>query len=72
MSKQIEHQEIEYQAPPLEGILQSPLQMHRLFKTRDAALDFAKFMREGDVLIQRVIADGKKMWQLTYNKGENY
>lgn len=71
MTEQIQ-QQVEETLPPLEGTLQSPSTMHRLFRTRDAALDFAKFMREGDVLIQRVIADGKKMWQLTYNKGENY
>lgn len=67
MTEKIEQQEL----PPLEGIIQSPSQMQRLFKTRDAALDFAKFMREGDVLIQGGMADGKKMWQLTYNKGES-
>lgn len=66
MTEKIEQHEI----PPLEGIIQSPSQMQRLFKTRDAALDFAKFMREGDVLIQSGMADGKKMWKLTYNKGE--
>ena len=71
MTEQIEHQEIEYQAPPLEGILQSPSQMQRLFRTRDAALDFAKFMGEGDVLIQCGMVDGKEVWQLTYNKGES-
>ena len=68
MSKEIEHQDEEI--PPLEGIIQSPSQMQRLFKTRDAALDFAKFMREGDVLIQGGVVDGKRVWQLTYNKGE--
>jgi len=68
MSKEIEHQDEEI--PPLEGIIQSPSQMQRLFKTRDAALDFAKFMREGDVLIQGGVVDGMKVWQLTYNKGE--
>jgi len=56
--------------PVLEGIIQSPSQMQRLFKTRDAALDFAKFMREGDVLIRCGMIDGVKVWQLTYNKGE--
>ena len=68
MSEQIEHQDDEI--PPLEGIIQSPSQMQRLFRTRDAALDFAKFMREGDVLIQCGVVDGAKVWQLTYNKGE--
>lgn len=63
-------EQIEHQAPPLEGIIQSPLQMHRLFKTRDAALDFAKFVCEGDVLIQGGVVDGQKVWLLTYNKGE--
>lgn len=65
-------EQIEHQVPPLEGILQSPSQMQRLFKTRDAALDFAKFMREGDVLIRGGMVDGKQVWQLTYNKGESY
>lgn len=64
MTEQIEQQEI----PPLEGIIQSPSQMQRLFKTRDAALDFAKFMREGDVLVQGGVVDGKKVWQLTYHR----
>lgn len=68
MAGQIEQQEDEI--PPLEGIIQSPSQMQRIFKTRDAALDFAKFMREGDVLVQGGVVDGKKVWQLTYNKGE--
>lgn len=66
MTEQIEHQDEEI--PPLEGIIQSPSQMQRLFKTRDAALDFAKFMREGDVLIQGGMVDGKKVWQLTYHR----
>lgn len=64
-------EQIEHQAPPLEGIIQSPLQMQRLFKTRDAALDFAKFVCEGDVLIRSGMVGEKKMWQLTYNKGES-
>lgn len=68
MTEKIEQQDEEI--PSLEGIIQSPSQMHRLFRTRDAALDFAKFMREGDILIQGGMQDGKKMWQLTYNKGE--
>jgi len=68
MTEQIEQQDEEI--PPLEGIIQSPSQMHRLFKTRDAALDFAKFMREGDVLVQCGVVDGEEVWQLTYNKGE--
>lgn len=68
MTEQIEHQDEEI--PTLEGIIQSPSQMHRLFRTRDAALDFAKFIREGDVLVQGGVVDGKKMWKLTYNKGE--
>jgi len=68
MTEQIEQQDEEI--PPLEGIIQSPSQMHRLFKTRDAALDFAKFMREGDVLVRCGMVDDEKVWQLTYNKGE--
>lgn len=69
MTEQIEHKDEEI--PPLEGIIQSPSQMQRLFKTRDAALDFAKFIREGDVLIQRGMVGGEEVWQLTYNKGES-
>lgn len=56
--------------PVVEGIIQSPSQMQRLFKTRDAALDFAKFMREGDVLVRCGMIDEEEVWQLTYNKGE--
>lgn len=67
MTEQIEQQDEEL-LPPLEGIVQSPSQMQRLFKTRDAALDFAKFMRDGDVLIQGGMVDGKKVWQLTYHR----
>ena len=66
MTEQIEQQG----ADVLEGTLQHPSQMHRLFKTREAALDFAKFMREGDVLIQCGVVGEEEVWQLTYNKGE--
>lgn len=61
MTEQIEERIIE---------VQSPSQMQRLFKTRDAALNFAKFICEGDVLIQGGMVDGKKVWQLTYIKRE--
>lgn len=65
MTEQIGHQDEEI--PPLEGVVQTPYQRQRLFKTRDAALEFAKVIREGDVLIQGGVVDGVKVWQLTYN-----
>lgn len=68
MTEQIVHQDDEI--PPLEGVIQSPYQMQRLFKTRDAALDFAKVIREGDVLLQSGMLDGERVWQLTYNNVE--
>lgn len=69
MTEQIEQQD----EGALEGIIQSPSQMQRLFRTRDAALDFAKFIREGDVLVKCVVVDEEEVWQLTYNNMEgNY
>ena len=71
MTEQIKHQDEEI--TPLEGTIESPSQMQRLFKTRDAALDFAKDIREGDVLLRGGVVDGKQVWQLTYNNAEgNY
>ena len=68
MTEQIEYQDEE--TPPLEGTIESPSQRQRLFKTRDAALDFAKFMRGGDVLLRGGMVDGKQVWVLTYNNVE--
>ena len=52
----------------VEGQVQSPSQIARLFTNLDALLDFAKWTRPAAFTVQSgVDEDGKAVWQIVYH-----
>jgi len=52
----------------VEGQVQTPSQIARLFTNLDALLDFAKYARPAAFTVQSgVDEDGKAVWQIVYH-----
>lgn len=52
----------------VEGCVQNPSQIARLFTNLDALLDFAKYARPAAFTVQSgVDEDGKAVWQIVYH-----
>ena len=52
----------------VEGCVQNPSQIARLFTNLDALLDFAKWTRPAAFTVQSgVDEDGKAVWQIVYH-----